>query len=78
MEQDVRNEIDRLHGRFSDLKERVVTLEAQVPHTNASLVRIEKSVDKLNGHIVKAIWLILAMFIGIVFNFAVKGGFHTI
>lgn len=71
----MRSEIDRLHGRLNDLKERVVTLEAQVPHTNATLDRIEKSVDKINGHIVKAIWLILALFMGLVFQFTVSGGF---
>ena len=75
MDQETRSEIERLHARINDLRERVVTLEAQVPHTNATLDRIEKSVDKINGHIVKAIWLIFAMFMGLVFQFTASGGF---
>lgn len=77
MDQEYRSDIDRLHGRLNDLKERVVTLEAQQPHINASLVRVEKGLEKINGHIVKAIWLILALFIGVVFQFAIRGGFNA-
>ena len=71
----MRSEIERLHVRVNDLRERVVTLEVQVPHTNQTLDRIEKSVDKINGHIVRAIWLIFALFMGLVFQFTVNGGF---
>lgn len=76
VDQEFRNEVNALHGRLNDLKERVVKLEAQVPHTNESLARIEKSVEKINGHIVKAIWMIVALFIGVVFQFTVNGGFR--
>lgn len=58
------------------MKERVVKLEAQVPHTNAMLDRIEKSVDKINSHFVKAIWLVVVLVVGVVVNFALKGGFQ--
>lgn len=53
-----------------------MTLEAQVPHINAALGRIEKSVEKINGHIIKAIWMIVALFAGLVFQFTVNGGFN--
>jgi len=44
MDETTRNELDKLHGRINDLKERVVSLEAQQPHINAALLRIEGSV----------------------------------
>jgi len=79
MDTETRAEIDKLHGRVSDLKERVVNLEAQQPHTAAALGRIERSVDKLNGHISKAIWLVIALFLAVVVKFTVDGGWtaHT-
>lgn len=58
----MRSELDKVHGRVTDLQSRVATLEAQRPHIDAALSRIEKSMDRLNGHIVKAIWIILALF----------------
>lgn len=70
--------MDRLHGRINDLDRRVTMLEVQVPHINSTLTRIETSVEKMNAHVVKAIWLILALFIGIVFQFTVKGGFTAL
>lgn len=51
-------------------------LEAQVPHVADTLQRIEKSIEKINGHFVKAIWLVFALVVGVVFNFAVRGGFN--
>ena len=77
MDQDVRSEVNTLHARINDLKERVVTLEAQVPHTNAMLERIEKSVERINSHILKAIWLVFALAVGVVFKFAISGGFQV-
>jgi hypothetical protein len=44
MDEIIRGELEKLHGRISDLKERVVTLEAQQPHINAALLRIEGAV----------------------------------
>lgn len=76
MDQEIRTEVNALHSRVNDLKERVVKLEAQVPHTNAMLERIEKSVDRINGHIVKAVWLVAIAFGGVVLNFALRGGFQ--
>ncbi|WP_454618382.1 hypothetical protein [Bradyrhizobium cenepequi] len=77
MDDVTRAEIDKLHGRVSDLKERVVNLEAQQPHINASLVRIERSVEKLNGHLVKAIFGILALLGAAIAKFIVSGGLHV-
>lgn len=63
MSEVTREEMNALHGRVSDLKERVVNLEAQQPHINAALTRIEKSVEKLSSHVSKGVWVILGLFI---------------
>ncbi len=74
MDQETRGEIDKLHHRINDMNSRVTTLEAQNPHINAALVRIEKSVEKLNAHIVKAIWTVLTAFLLVVVKFTLDGG----
>lgn len=71
-----RAEIEKLHARDSDLKERVVVLEAQQPHISAALLRIENSVKAINGHIVKAIWIILGGILAAAVGWMLKGGFH--
>ncbi|MBY3038943.1 hypothetical protein HFO76_22725 [Rhizobium laguerreae] len=64
MDETTRNELEKLHGRINDMKERVVTLEAQQPHINAALLRIEGSVEKIAGKIGKAIWAIALIGLG--------------
>lgn len=76
MDQGIRQEIDTLHGRVSDLKERVATLEAQRPHIKESLDRIEQSVASLNSHISKAVWGTLALLGAAVLKFIISGGLH--
>jgi len=49
MDQEIRAELEKLHGRVNDVKERVVNLEAQQPHINVSLGRIERSVVNRPG-----------------------------
>lgn len=71
---DMRAELDKVHGRVTGLSERVANLEAQRPHTDAALARIEKSVDRLNGHIVKAIWIILGLFLTALWRVVSTGG----
>lgn len=66
--------MNTLHERLSSLKERVVTLEAQTPHINAALVRIEKSVEKLNGHLSKVIWTVAAAVLVALAKFVISGG----
>lgn len=78
MDQETRGEIEKLHARINDIKVRVVNLEAQTPHINAALLRIERSVDRLNGHISKAVWAVLLLFLGAVFKYAMDGGFSTL
>jgi len=73
MDQDTRAEIDKLHGRVSDLKERVVNLEAQQPHINAALTRIEKNVEKVSSHISKGVWIVLGLFIVAVWKLVLNG-----
>lgn len=78
MDELTRAEIEKLHGRLNDMKERVVTLEAQQPHINAALIRIEMSVDKLNGHLSKLIWLAVALFVAAAAKFILAGGLNHI
>lgn len=78
MDEVTRAEIDKLHGRISDLKERIVNLEAQQPHINAALGRIERMVEKLNGHLVKAIWIVIALFLAAVVKFTIAGGWESV
>ncbi len=73
MGQDTRAEIDKLHGSMSDLKERVVNLEAQIPHINSSLGRIEKLVEKVNGHMTRGAWAIITLFIAAVWKLITSG-----
>lgn len=61
MDETTRNELEKLHSRINDLKERVVSLEAQQPHINAALLRIEGSVEKLANRIGKALWAVVAI-----------------
>lgn len=74
MDQATRAELEKIHGRINDLKERVVNLEAQNPHINAALIRIEQMVERLNGHLVKAIWAVFALFLAAVVQFTIRGG----
>lgn len=73
MDGDTRAEIDKLHGRVSDLKERVVSLEAQRPHIDAALTRIERNVEKLNGHVSKGVWAILGLFLVALWKMVLTG-----
>lgn len=61
MDEVTRNELEKLHGRINDMKERLVTLEAQQPHINAALLRIEGGVEKLVGRIGKALWAVFLL-----------------
>jgi peptidoglycan hydrolase CwlO-like protein len=74
MDAETRVELDKIHERISSVKERVVNLEAQNPHINAALLRVEKGIDRLNGHIVKVVWAVLAIFITVVVKFTFAGG----
>lgn len=84
MDNETRAEVEKLHGRISDLKERVVNMEAQQPHMNAALVRIEanmlahknetkEALSTLNGHLSKAVWVILALFLTAVWRLVATG-----
>ena len=77
MEQQARDELDKLHERITRLRERVVNLEAQQPHINAALMRIEGSVDKLTAKTGKAFWIVAtpltAIVVGILFKLIATG-----
>ncbi|UPK31813.1 hypothetical protein IVB18_26145 [Bradyrhizobium sp. 186] len=78
MDEFTRAEIEKLHGRLNDMKERVVLLEAQQPHIKQSLERIESSVDRLNGHLSKLIWLGVALLVAAGVKFILAGGLNHI
>ena len=77
MEQQTREEIDKLHERITRLRERVTNLEAQQPHIDAALLRIEGSVKELSHKIGKALWIvvtpIVALVIGAFFKLLLSG-----
>lgn len=73
MDAETRGELDKLHERITRLRERVTNIEAQQPHITAMLLRIEKNVERLNGHIVKAVWVILALFLTAVWKLIANG-----
>lgn len=79
MDESTRQELNTLHGRLTEVSGRVTVLEAERPFIKESLGRIETSVDNLNGHLNKAIWLVLAAFLAVVVKFTVDGGWtaHT-
>ncbi len=60
------------------MKDRVTIMETQTPYIKESLLRIEKSVDALNGYVAKAIWAVIILFIGLVFKFTVDGGWTIV
>jgi len=55
------------------MSERLARVEAQEPHTNKALLRIETSVERLNGHLSKGVWIILGLFITAVFGLIRSG-----
>lgn len=72
MEKETRDELDKLHERITRLRERVVNLEAQQPHINAALLRIENNVEKMVTKIDRAKWAFLAPLIALVVGVAFK------
>lgn len=74
MEPEHKIEIERIHERFGELRDRVLVLEQQAPHINATLTRIESMVARLNGHLVKGIWAVVLLFLAAVFKFVISGG----
>lgn len=77
MDHATRTVIDALHGRVTELQERVVMLEAQLPHTSSSLSRIETRLDKMNNRMNAFLWAVLSPFIGLfaalIFRVVVSG-----
>lgn len=81
MDESTRNELEKIHGRVNDLNGRVVNLEAQQPHINAALVRIQGSVDRIADRIGKAMWALFGMFaipfvglvVALLFKLAISG-----
>jgi len=73
MDEDTRSEFKAVYERMNDLRERVTTLETHLPHTAALLLRIENSVNRLNGHVSKVVWIVLGLFIAALFKVAMTG-----
>lgn len=73
MDDTTRSEIEKLHGRVNDLKERVVTLETERPHIKEALARIEGSVKQINAHLTKVVWIVLGVCIVALLKIIVGG-----
>lgn len=69
-----KEDIEKLHGRVNDLSSRVVSLEAQRPHIAETLDEIKDSIGRLNGHLVRAVWVVLALFITALWKIIANGG----
>jgi hypothetical protein len=63
MDEITRAEFEKVHSRISDMKERVVTLEAQQPHINSALLRIEGAVTAISGKIGKGVLILGCAFL---------------
>lgn len=74
MDMETRAELEKLHGRINEVKDRVTILETNMPHINSALARIQGGVDRLNGHISKGVWAIFLLFLAVVVKFTVDGG----
>lgn len=74
MEQETRAEIEKLHSRVSGHAARLVHLEAQNPHINAALTRIENSVDKLSGRLGAIGMAFIFAIVAAIATFVVNGG----
>lgn len=68
MDQDTRSEIDKLHERISDLKQRVTVLETDLPY-------IRKGVEKIENSMSWALRIAIGAIILAVIKFAMDGGF---
>lgn len=64
MDEITRSELEKLHGRINEVKERVVMLEAQQPHISAALVRIEAGTTNLEKRINGAVWKLALIVLG--------------
>lgn len=69
-----KEDIEKLHDRINGLTSRVVDLEAQRPHIAETLERIEDSIDRLNGHLGKAVWIVLGLFLAALWRIVATGG----
>lgn len=78
MVQEIRAELEKIHQRVNDVKDRVTVLETQTPYVKDALQRIERGMDKINGHLTKAIWAVVILFIGAVFKFTINGGWTAV
>jgi hypothetical protein len=85
MDQATRAELEKLHGRINDLKERIVLLEADRPYVREALARIESAVselrvgfkadiDQFRGYFVKFVWVVAVALIGAIMQFIIRGG----
>lgn len=69
MDQEMRSEIEKLHERIGDLKQRVTILETDLPY-------IRRGVDKIENSISWAVRIILGAILAAFLAFALRGGLH--
>lgn len=64
-----RAEMEAVHGRISDLKQRVTVLETDLPH-------IRRTVEKIDGSITWAVRIILGAILAGFIAFVLRGGLN--
>lgn len=73
-----RAELETVHERISELKQRVTILETNTPHLVMAIERVEKTVGRLNSNLVRAIWVVFSLFAAVVVKFTVDGGWTVL
>jgi hypothetical protein len=84
MDQELRLELEKvnarvsdrfgdLHMRVDDLRSRLVHIEAQDPHINATLARMERTIDGLKSSLMRVVWLLVAMAVGTLWKIITDG-----
>lgn len=69
MSEVTRAEMEAVHGRIGDLKQRVTVLETDLPH-------IRRTVEKIDGSITWAVRIIIGAIIAALVAFIIRGGLH--
>lgn len=63
--------------RMSKLEERVAKLEIKSAVDFERHDSVIKRLDKIDGHVAKLVWLIVAAILGAFMTFLVRGGFNV-
>lgn len=68
MDKETRDELDKVHERISNLRQRLTIVETDLPY-------IRRGVDDIKGEIKWLLRLIVGGILGVALTFAMSGGF---